>query len=148
VEAFLYRAARIIDAGDLRGWLALCRPEMEYRVTTVLSGERAYDVGLIDNDYAGLESRIVSIERFWHAESPRTHTLHIVSNVEVLAQSAAGVSVESAFQLCTTRRDRQAVLYGRYRDQLVPVASGLAFARRTAVLEGNLLTEGKISFIV
>lgn len=148
VEAFLFRAARLLDEGDLRAWLALCRNDISYRVTTVLTQERKYDVGLIDDDLGGLESRIESIERFWHAEEPRTRTLHLITNVEITGQDGDGTSVESAFQICTTRRDRQAVLYGRYRDVLAIVDGEPRFARRLAILEGNALKDGKITFIV
>ena len=118
VEAFLYRAARLSDAGDLNGWLALCRPDMMYRERSVLTNERSYDVGLIDDDRAALESRVRSIEQFWHAEEPRTHLLHLITNVEILAERADGISVGSAVAVVATRRERQAIFYGRYRDEL------------------------------
>ena len=148
VEAFLYRAARLIDAGDLSGWFALCRPEMIYRVRSVLTNERAYDVGLIEDDYAALEGRIRSIEQFWHAEEPRTHVLHLISNVEILEERGDALSVVSALTVVATRRERQAVLYGRCRDDLRLVEGAFSFAGRTVTLETNLLRDGKITFIV
>lgn len=148
VETFLYRAARLIDSGDLSGWFALCRPGMIYRVRSVLTNERAYDVGLIDDDYAALEGRIRSIEQFWHAEEPRTHLLHLITNVEILEERADGLSVASAVTVVATRRERQSVLYGRYQDELRFGEGTLGFAQRTVTLETNLLREGKITFIV
>ncbi|MGA2393851.1 MAG: aromatic-ring-hydroxylating dioxygenase subunit beta [Candidatus Lustribacter sp.] len=148
VEAFLYRAARLIDAGDLSGWLALCGPEMTYRVRSVLTNERAYDVGLIDDDRPALEGRIRSIEQFWHAEEPRTHLLHMITNVEILEDRGDALTVASAVTVVATRRERQAVLYGRYLDELRFVEGTLGFTRRTVTLETNLLRDGKITFIV
>lgn len=148
IEAFLYRAARLLDGGDVRGWFALCRPEMVYRVTSVLSVERGYDVGLIDDDYRALEGRIRSIEQFWHAEEPRTHLLHVITNVEIVEERTGGLTVASALTLVATRRDRQAVLYGRAQDELRKDDGRLSFERRIVTLENNLLLDGKITFIV
>jgi 3-phenylpropionate/cinnamic acid dioxygenase small subunit len=147
-ERFLARSFRILDAGDYRGWLELCTPDIAYVVTTRLTDERGYDSPLILDDLAGLERRIGLMERMWHAEEPPTRTLHVLTNVELEPRGADEVLVHACFTVVATRRERQSTLYGRYRDVLRVTGETWRLAARTATLERNLLEIGNITFIV
>jgi benzoate/toluate 1,2-dioxygenase beta subunit len=147
-EQFLLRAARILDGGDYRAWLALWTADIDYVVTTRLSEERAYLAAMIADDREALERRVQLMERLWHAEEPRTHTLHLITNLEVSPPAGDEVEVHSCFQVVASRRERQAVLYGRYRDVLRRIAGEWRLASRTATLEKNVLDDGNITFLV
>jgi 3-phenylpropionate/cinnamic acid dioxygenase small subunit len=72
----------------------------------------------------------------------------VITNVEVLERRADRLSVASALTVVATRRDRQSVLYGRYRDELHLADGTLSFQQRVVTLENNLVRDGKITFIV
>lgn len=147
-EQFLYRSFRILDEGDYNGWLALCSADIRYRITTAENIRRNFAVGIINDNYDRLQGRIKSIEKFWHAESPPTRTLHMISNVEAEPDKQDEWLVHSCFCVTATRRERQITLTGRYRDTLRVASGEWLLASRLAILDKSLLDGGKVTFIV
>lgn len=146
-EQFLFRSFRILDQGDYQGWLALCTEDVRYTVTTVDIVARKLQVPIIQDDFGRLKGRIQSIERFWHAEVPPTRTHHLVTNVETETRDGA-TFLRSSFLVVATRRKRQVMLTGRYRDELRPAQGSWRLAARVATLDTEFLADGQITFIV
>jgi 3-phenylpropionate/cinnamic acid dioxygenase small subunit len=147
-EHFLLRSFRLLDAGEFIGWLALCATDMSYIVTTPSNLEKHLPVAIIQDNFARLEGRVQSIVKFWHAELPRTRTVHMVTNIEVEAGPGDAVLAHSCFQVFATRRDKQISLVGRYRDTLRRSAGAWQLTTRLAVLSNDVLHDGNITFIV
>lgn len=147
-EQFLYRSFRILDEGDYHGWLALCARDITYKVTSAENVRRGFAVGIINDDYDRLKGRIQSIEKFWHAESPPTRTLHMITNVECEPDGQDLILAHSCFWVTATRRERQVTLTGRYQDTLRAADDGWLLASRLAILDKSLLDGGKVTFIV
>lgn len=147
-EQFLLRSARILDGGDYRRWMALCTNDVSYVVTTRLAEQRAFLAAMIADDREALERRVQLMERLWHAEEPRTQTLHMITNIETGTVDGDRVEVHSCFLVVASRRERQTTLYGRYRDVLRRVDDEWRLAARTATLEKNVLDGGNITFLV
>jgi 3-phenylpropionate/cinnamic acid dioxygenase small subunit len=152
-EHFLYRSFRILDEGNYSGWLALCAKDINYTVTTAENVSRNYVVSIINDNYDRLQGRITSMEEYWHAEKPPTRTLHMITNVECDPiegdkSRADELSVHSCFMVTATRRERQVMLTGRYRDTLRAAGDSWLLASRLAVLDKSLLDGGKVTFIL
>lgn len=147
-EQFLYRSFRLLDEGDFKAWMATCAKDVSYLVTTAENVSRSFVVSIINDNHDRLLGRIKSIEEYWHAEKPRTRTLHMVTNIECEPASGGETLVHSCFSVTATRRERQVTLTGRYRDVLRPADGGWLLAARVAVLDKSLLDGGKVTFIL
>lgn len=148
IEAFIYRSFRLLDEGEFESWLALWDSDAAYIVTTRADLEKGSKTALVNDDRDRLVGRIEQIRRWWHAEAPRTRTLHHVTNIEIEPRASGQIAVYACFTVVATRRGRQDVFVGRYRDILRLVGDGIRIVRREAVLENDMIETGKISFIV
>jgi 3-phenylpropionate/cinnamic acid dioxygenase small subunit len=146
--AFLYRFARMLDERRLSECLELCTDDLSYVVTTAADRAAGSGVALINDDRDRLAGRIASIERYWHAEAPRTHTNHMITNVEADPDGADAIVARSCFTVTAVRRDHRTVLTGRYEDTLRVADGELRLARRLAVLDADLLVDGRVTFII
>ena len=148
VEQFLYRSLRLLDAGAFDAWLETCTEDVALIVKTRADAEAGSPVAIINDDADRLRGRIEQIKRYWHAERPPTRTFHSLTNIEVEPGAEDRAVVHCCFTVVATRRGRQDVLYGRYRDTLRRVAGEWRLERREALLESDLVESGKISYIV
>jgi benzoate/toluate 1,2-dioxygenase beta subunit len=92
-EAFLFREARLLDAGELRAWLELTTDDVVYWVPVNDAGAPPDDhLSIAFDDRRRLETRIWRIAESGlnHAQDPRSATLRFVSNVEVEPADAPG----------------------------------------------------------
>ena len=112
IEAFLYREADLLDAGDLHGWRDLFADDGTYWMP--VAPDQDDPLGHISILYEDRMMMAIRAENFGHRlaasmEYP-VRCSHILGNVRLLDSSADGAEV-------TVKSNFQAVLY--YREQRV-----------------------------
>lgn len=164
VEQFYYTEAELLDDGLFTDWLELLDDDLDYWMPTrtnrlrrqqalsiAARGEAAY----YDETKESLAWRIRRFDSgmAW-AEDPPSRTRHLVTNVvahHVDPQEHTGFTpddllVRSAFLVYRSRLEREEnVFAGRRTDILRRTGPGLRVARRTILLDQNILQAKNIS---
>jgi 3-phenylpropionate/cinnamic acid dioxygenase small subunit len=148
IQNLIYRSFRLLDDQQYDEWLGLIAEDIEYVVSTAGSRQRGEQLKVVHDNRDRLKGRIQAIREDWHAEKPSTHTLHLVTNLEIILESSDAAVVHSCFMVFATRREKQDGFAGRYYDKLRKVRGEWRIWRRTAVLESDLIDAGKITFIL
>ena len=112
-EQFLYLEARLLDTQQYEAWLDLFTADATYWVPLELGQTDPYETSsIIHDDRTLLELRVKQIRHpRAHARQPVARTVHNVSNIMVLSEAAAEVTVGSALTLIEFRNEKQR-LYG------------------------------------
>jgi p-cumate 2,3-dioxygenase beta subunit len=153
VEDFLYLEAALLDAWQLEAWLALCTPDVTYRVPSAeargaASQEALY---LVADDAARLRGRVARLlDPQAHAEFPHSRTRRLVTNVRIVAREGDALEVEANFAVHRFRRGDDVRTYvGCYRYRLRATSEGLRIAARQAILDAEELgARGLVSIIL
>jgi p-cumate 2,3-dioxygenase beta subunit len=153
VEEFLFHEAALLDEWRLDEWLALLSADARYEVPSNdrPDADPAGTLFIIADDIARIRGRITRLkDRNAHAESPRSRTRRLISNVRIVTRNARELCVEANFVVYRFRRDESIREYvGRYRYVLRAERGTLKIARRQAVLDAmELGSMGLVSFIL
>ena len=143
-EALLYREARLLDERRFEEWLALFADDAHYLVP---SGDAApggpAEPAIIDDDRPGMEDRVHRLRSpaTW-AQSPPSHTLHLVANVELGAPDGqGGQAVHAACVIHESRLGRSRAFAARCLYILRPSPEGgpswRIALKRVALLEAD-----------
>lgn len=151
-ESFIYHEAALLDEWRLDEWLALMAPDAHYRIPPLdlpnaAPGKALY---LIDDDRQRLESRVRQLtgKTAW-AETPRSRTRRLVTNVRVVSANAESFTASANFAVWRFQFDNTDVYVGRYEHTFVHSPEGLRVRERKAVLDLEALRpHGRISFIL
>ncbi len=169
VERFLYREARMLDERRFHEWLSLFTDDLRYwmsgrmsryprisKAIGILDAGRCEEeeltkkgeLAILDETKETLGRRVARLDTgmAW-AEDPPPRTRHIVSNVEVDPGDTAGeLRVRSNFVVYRNGSDPRPDLYvGARQDVLRGVDGGWKIARRTIVLDQNVLLAKHVS---
>lgn len=156
IEAFLYREAELLDDRQYEAWLDLFTDDAHYfmpmrRNVPHDEPEREFtragaDVSWFDEGKDTLTRRVRQILTGIHwAEEPPSRTCHMICNVQVLTADPAGpapaeVTVKSRFLIYRNRVETETdLLVGKRQDVLRRVGDGWRIARRTIILDQNVL---------
>jgi 3-phenylpropionate/cinnamic acid dioxygenase small subunit len=151
VEAFLYHEAELLDERRYEEWLDLFTDDVHYfmplrRNVPHDEPEREFtragaDVNWFDEGKDTLTRRVKQILTGIHwAEEPPSRICHMVSNVQVVADGSAEVTVKSRFLVYRNRVETETdFLVGKREDRLRRVNGGWKIARRKIVLDQNVL---------
>jgi 3-phenylpropionate/cinnamic acid dioxygenase small subunit len=151
IEAFLYHEAELLDERRYEEWLALFTDDVHYfmpmrRNVPHDEPEREFtragaDVNWFDEGKDTLTRRVKQILTGIHwAEEPPSRICHMVSNVQVVADGPAEVTVKSRFLVYRNRVETETdFLVGKREDRLRRVNGGWKIARRKIVLDQNVL---------
>jgi p-cumate 2,3-dioxygenase beta subunit len=160
VEDFLFHEAALLDEWRLDEWLALLTDDAKYRVPSndAPSGNPADTLFLIADDMQRIRGRVARLkDPHAHAESPRSRTRRLITNVRVLVPGTNSpefvpgtILVEANFTVHRFRRGGQeSAFVGRYRYELRRVDGKLRIALREAILDSEELGRlGSVSFIL
>jgi len=153
VEDFLYAEAALLDDWRLDEWLALLTDDATYHVPSNDRPESDPRNALftIADDIARIRARVKRLKDVnAHAESPRSRTRRMISNVRILHTADGKVHVTANFIVNRFRRGSPTREYiGHYLYALAPTPQGLRIAARRAVLDSTELGElGAVSFIL
>jgi 3-phenylpropionate/cinnamic acid dioxygenase small subunit len=164
VEQLYYTEAELLDDGRFTDWLELLDEDLDYWMPTrsnrlrrqqALSIAARGEAAFYDETKESLAWRIRRFDSgmAW-AEDPPSRTRHLVTNVVAHHIDPAGdpgfteqdLLVRSALLVYRNRLEReQNVFAGRRTDVLRRTAAGLRVARRTILLDQNILHAKNIS---
>ena len=153
VEALFYEEAALLDAWQLDDWLGLLTEDARYLVppNDVPDGDPRDTLFTIADDIRRIRGRVKRLNSAEaHAESPRSRTRRMVSNVRIVERAGDELVAEANFIVYRFRRDERIGEYvGRYRYRLRATGDGLRIAERRAVLDCEELGGlGSVSFIL
>jgi p-cumate 2,3-dioxygenase subunit beta len=148
VEDFLYREAALLDAWKLDEWLELLADDAVYRVPSNDRPDSDPKSALftIADDIRRIRARVARLnDPHAHAESPRSRTRRLISNVRITGREP--LTVEANFVIYRFRGDDDVRQYvGRYRYVLTPE---MKIRSREAILDPMALGAlGTVSFIL
>jgi 3-phenylpropionate/cinnamic acid dioxygenase small subunit len=84
VEDFLFLEAELIDSQRFEEWHALFTPDGRYFVPLSDNEDTVHQAAIINDDPLRLEERVYHLARVpFPSQSPRSRTLHLVTNVRV-----------------------------------------------------------------
>jgi p-cumate 2,3-dioxygenase beta subunit len=151
VEDFLYQEAALLDAWRLDEWLELLTEDATYRVPSNDRPDSDPKSALftIADDIRRIRARVARLkDPHAHAESPRSRTRRLITNVRIVEQSP--LLVEANFVIYRFRGNQDVRQYvGRYRYTLERVAGKLKIKAREAILDAmELGALGTVSFLL
>src|SRR3954469_13129545 len=137
VEDFLFHEAALLDAWKLDEWLQLLTDDATYRVP---SNDRPQSdpksaLFTIADDIRRIRARVTRLQDpHAHAESPRSRTRRLISNVRIVERSP--LVVEANFAIYRFRGNDDVRQYvGRYRYTLEAGTGGFKIRSREAILD-------------
>jgi len=151
VEDFLYHEAALLDAWRLDEWLELLTEEATYRVPSNDRPDSDPKSALftIADDIRRIRARVTRLkDPHAHAESPRSRTRRLISNVRIVEQNP--LLAEANFVIYRFRGNEDVRQYvGRYRYTLEVRNGVLRIKAREAFLDAmELASLGTVSFIL
>ena len=153
---FYIREAWLLDERKLREWLDLFTEDTLYfmpRRKNVLRRELHReltplgDLAILEEDKRYLEMRVARLETgmAW-AEDPPSRTRHLVGNLEASELAKGEVQARTAFLVYRSHLETDSqILAGCREDLLRKVGSAWKIARRTIVLDANVLLDKNLS---
>jgi 3-phenylpropionate/cinnamic acid dioxygenase small subunit len=153
VEEFLIYEATLLDGWQLEEWLELFTLDCRYLVPTTdrPDGDPDRDLFLIQDDRFLLTQRVDAIVKGTNrAESPRSTTHRMISNVRAAEVGDGTVDARAQFLVHRIRGHAVDVYPGRYEMVLRPGGrAGFEIHVRKAVLAlEELRPHGRVSFIL
>jgi len=151
VTDFLYTEAELLDERRFDEWLELFTEDARYwmpmRQNIPLGQEHrentsdASGISWFDEGKTTLRSRVEQIKTGMHwAEEPLSRVCHMVSNVRVVNESAAEITVRSRMLVYRNRlQDETDFFVGKREDVLRKVDGQWKIARRKIILDQNVL---------
>lgn len=153
---FYIREAWLLDERRFTEWLALFTDDVLYFMPRRKNVPRREshreltplgDLAILEEDKRYLEMRVARLDTgmAW-AEDPPSRTRHLVGNLEVAPLAKGEVQAKTAFLVYRSHleTDHQ-LLSGCREDVLRRVKGGWKIARRTIVLDANVLLDKNLS---
>ena len=153
---FYIREAWLLDERRFKEWLDIFTDDVLYfmpRRKNVLRRELHRevpplgDLAILEEDKRYLEMRVARLETgmAW-AEDPPSRTRHMIGNLEVTPLDDGEVSARTAFLIYRSHLETDSqLLSGSREDVLRPVDDSWKVARRTIVLDANVLLDKNLS---
>ncbi len=153
---FYIREAWMLDERRFREWLDLFTDDVFYfmprrfnvhRHETERELSAIGDVAIFEDDKTYLTMRVERLETgmAW-GEDPPSRTRHIVGNLVVDPQPDGEVKAKTAFLLYRSHHETEETLFAGYREDLLrPVEGDWKIARRTIVLDANVIMAKNLS---
>ena len=148
---FLYREARLADAGDYAGWLQVWAPgEIVYWVAPHDALDPSQEVSYVYDNRDRLEQRVARWRSgFAWAQVPRSETNRLVGNVEiVVAADGHGVTASANVQIVVARKGRTDLVTERVTYQLQEADDSYLIVQKKVVLLGGEAPVGNITFVL
>ena len=150
-EDFLSKEAALLDAWRLEEWANLFTEDGEYLIpaTDDPDGEPGTSLFLVYDDRHRLGERAKRLlKKTAHAETPRSRTRHMNSNIVVGESDGTVVPVSCNFVVFRSRFEKMDIFPGRAEYRLVRNKDGLRIRSKKAVLDVDALRpQGKVSII-
>ena len=156
---FYIREAWLLDERKLQEWLDLFTDDVLYfmpRRKNVPRHEperevtRLGDLALLEEDKRYLEMRVARLDsgKAW-AEDPPSRTRHLIGNLLVEPLDGGEVRTKTAFLVYRSHLETDQQLFAGSREDLLrPVAGGWKVAKRTILLDANVLLDKNLSIFL
>ena len=153
---FYIREAWLLDERRLKEWLQLFTDDVLYfmpRRKNVLRRETHReltplgDLAILEEDRRYLEMRVARLDSgmAW-AEEPPSRTRHLIGNLEATPLDNGEVEARTAFLVYRSHLETDHQLLSGYREDVLRPANGSwKVARRTIVLDANVLLDKNLS---
>ncbi|MGA0345141.1 MAG: aromatic-ring-hydroxylating dioxygenase subunit beta [Alphaproteobacteria bacterium] len=153
VEDFLYEEAALLDRWRLEDWLELLTHDAEYEVpsTDAPLSKTGDALFLIADDYSRIKARVKRLnDPEAHAESPRSRTRRMISNVRITKRQGTEIHVAANFSVYRFRYGYDVRHFvGHYHYTLMVEGPELKIRKRRAILDNTELgAQGAVSFIL
>jgi p-cumate 2,3-dioxygenase subunit beta len=153
VEDFLYLEAALLDEWKLKEWEALLTEDAAYYVPPNDHPEGDYrnTLFLVADDRERIRQRVIRVlDPNCHAESPRSRTRRMISNVRIIAVDGDLVTVAANFICYRYRRyERIREYVGAYRYILKSTVGSFRIKERRVLIDAHELGSlGSVSFIL
>ena len=153
VEDFLYHEAALLDEWKLNEWEALLTDDACYYVppNDQLEGDHRSTLFLVADDRERIRQRVIRInDPNCHAESPKSRTRRMISNVRIVAAEGDLITVGANFVCYRFRRyERIREYVGAYRHVLRRAGDSFKIKERRVLIDAHELgTLGSVSFIL
>jgi p-cumate 2,3-dioxygenase beta subunit len=155
VTALLYREARLLDEWRLPEWELLFTDDGQYLVPPVglpdaATLDPAQVLFLVADDRTRIHQRCLRLMKTSaHAEYPHSRTRHMLSNIEVLAETASGLQVSAYFSTYHVRQKEISTYMGQLLYTLVRAGDSFAIRSKRACLDLDALQpQGALAFIL
>jgi ethylbenzene dioxygenase subunit beta len=155
---FLHREAELLDDRRFAEWLALLTDDVEYRIPTRITRDRASgepefsaDSYHLAADFGALKFRVARLDNeFAHAEESPSRTRRVVGNVRPRPGSRAGETlVRSNLIVVRGRWDHPSTLLAaERRDVLRRVGGDLKLAHRIVHLDHTTLPTQNLALLL
>ena len=156
---FYIREAWLLDERKLQEWLGLFTEDVLYFIPRRKNVPRREshrevtplgDLALIEDDKRYLEMRVARLETgmAW-AEDPPSRTRHLVGNLVAEPLDSGDVQAKTAFLVYRSHLETdQQLLAGSREDVLRRVDGAWKVAKRTIVLDANVLLDKNLSIFL
>jgi len=156
---FYIREAWLLDERKFQEWLGLFTQDVLYFMPRRKNVPRREshrevtplgDLALIEDDMRYLEMRVARLETgmAW-AEDPPSRTRHLVGNLVAEPLDSGDVLAKTAFLVYRSHLETdQQLLAGSREDVLRPVDGAWKVAKRTIVLDANVLLDKNLSIFL
>jgi 3-phenylpropionate/cinnamic acid dioxygenase small subunit len=153
---FYIREAWLLDERKLADWLDLFTDDVLYFMPRRKNVPRRElhreltplgDLAILEEDKRYLEMRVARLETgmAW-AEDPPSRTRHLIGNLEAAPLAGGEVAARTAFLVYRSHLETDAqLLSGSREDVLRKVEGAWKIARRTIVLDANVLLDKNLS---
>jgi p-cumate 2,3-dioxygenase subunit beta len=153
VEDFLYHEAALLDEWKLNEWEALLTDDASYYVppNDQLEGDHRSTLFLVADDRERIRQRVIRInDPNCHAESPKSRTRRMISNVRIVATEGELITVSANFVCYRFRRyERIREYVGAYRHVLRRAGDSFKIKERRVLIDAHELGGlGSVSFIL
>lgn len=157
--AFLFHEARLLDEAKIRDWHKLFAEEVHYWIPIDETRPPAECGALINDNALALEERVYHLlETTFAAQTPKSRTLHFVSNVQVDAErTTADRIVVDSYQLIIELRtgDYRQIGLGQQRTiattmthELIRTPEGLKIAKKFVRLIDREMPQSNLTFLL
>jgi anthranilate 1,2-dioxygenase small subunit len=138
IEELLARYVHAIDNDQLQSWPDFFLDNGEYLVTTRDNHARKRPIGIMYCDGRGMMQDRVTALRQAIVFEPHTYR-HIVGSPLITPAADGSYAAESNFHILRIGADGAVVTYGcgRYLDEIVWCRDGMAFRKRSVVLDSS-----------
>jgi 3-phenylpropionate/cinnamic acid dioxygenase small subunit len=157
VMQFYIDEAWLLDDRKYREWLGLLTDDVFYYMPRRKNvyrrelereiPEQGTDIAYFEESHAAMEVRVARLETgmAW-ADDPPSRTRHLVGNLKVKELDNGDVEAKSAFLVYRSHLETDQDIYsGSREDILRPVNGSWKIARRTILLDANVLLSKNIS---
>ncbi|MBC7207459.1 MAG: nuclear transport factor 2 family protein [Methyloversatilis sp.] len=142
ITELIHRSGLIMDECDFKGYLDLCAPDYQYRITAY-SPEIRKDMTWLEHDKAGMKSLFENLHRHNSDKSPISRHINVcLVDIDEAAEEASVTSTIEVFRTKLDGGETELFAVGKLYDTVTLGHQGPALRSRNVRLDTRLLGYG------